>query len=776
MARRRRRRRSRSLRVLKALSSPLRLEILDLLLNRGPLSYTEIMNSLRLSPTRDAGRFAYHLKFLLKAGIIDPDAKTKKYHITDLGGMIISVSEEIEEHVSKRRKLLVRTSRFAIEEFDRTKIVDSLVEEASVPVDLAQKIARETENRLLESKIKYLTAPLIREFVNAVLLENGLEEYRHKLTRLGLPVYDVTQLMKSIGYLSLGVEAVHKAASDAVMEEYILLNVLPRDVADAHLSGTLHISDLGYWVLKPNELTHDLRFFLQWGLKFGRVDFTGMSYPPPKSFKSALLMTCNVLKISVREAFGEQALDFFNVFLAPFAKGLPKEEIKDNLRFFIHNLNQSISNTGACSPIEASLGLELTIPDFLEEKEAVGPSGKTAGSYMEFIEESRLIAKLLLEVVSEDGVKKPVFNPSLIIKLRPGALKSGECEDLLFLSHNLAAMNGTPYFGYLGPQKRSHVTHTATGGRFATDWTGDWELDTLRTGDIGSVVINLPRISYDAKGKQKTFFDLLDERLEMAVRALEIKYQTIKQRAREGLLPFLTQKIEGNRYLRLENASRLVSFVGLNEAVKSLSGQFLHENAEALDLADRIVGHFFHSIQRYARKPETRLSSSMISNPTAAKRVAELDVESYGWSKVNAQGTKEQPFYTDLFAVPLEYKISWNERLNIEERFHKLTPGSHLAIIQLDDLMHDPNELLTATSHILKTHKIELYTYNKNLAHCDNCQKTFHGIMSKCPLCGSVDALVCFSRMSAKYSPISHWSPAKRLVLSDRSPFMSISK
>ena len=55
-------RRARGMKVLKAVSSPLRLQILNLLFDKGALSYTELMNSLKMNPSRDAGRFAYHLK------------------------------------------------------------------------------------------------------------------------------------------------------------------------------------------------------------------------------------------------------------------------------------------------------------------------------------------------------------------------------------------------------------------------------------------------------------------------------------------------------------------------------------------------------------------------------------------------------------------------------------------------------------------------------------------------------------------------------------------
>jgi len=767
------RRRGSGLRALKAVSSSLRLKVLSLLLDKGSLSYTEIMKVLNLNPSRDAGRFAYHLKYLLKADLIEPDVETKEYRLTDLGRMILGFTEDIEERFFKRRKMLVRTSRLAMEEFDRNKIVESLVKEANVPIDLAQKIARETENRLSEFRTKYLTAPLIREIVNAILVEKGLEEYRHKLTRLGLPVFDVTQLIRSVDATPRSVEVVHKAAGDAVIEEYTLLNVLPRDIADAHLSGTLHINNLGSWILKPNEFMHDLRFFLQHGLSLGRIESTGPFYLPPKSFESALLTTSNVLKAAATEISGEQALDFFNIFLAPFAKGLPEERIREGLRLFVSDLNQSLSTEGL--PVEASLGIEFVVPDFLGEKEAIGPSGRKTGCYADFVEESRLLASLLLEAMFEDDMHKPIFNPSLIMKIRPESLKSKECEALFFMAHKLVAEKGLPYFANLCPKEQKHASYTATGCRFAADWKGDWELDTLQTGNIDNVMINLPRLSYEAEGNQARFSKLLDEQLEMALRALEIKYQTIKLRSREKLLPFLTQKANGDQYFRIENASRLVSFVGLNETIESFFGKALHQDKETLDFADKIVNYLSHNVQKYAKKPETRASLAMVPNAEAAKRLAQLDVEKCGWAKVRAQGTREQPFYTDMAALPLNTDVSWKERLSIEERFHKLTPGSHLGIIQLADSEQDPSELLSATKEIVGRHAIGLYAYNRHLAYCANCQKTFYGILSRCPSCGSVDMLYCFSRAPAKHLSSSFWTPTQRSAFSKWVSYMIIS-
>src|SRR5512137_262619 len=166
--------RARGMKVLKAVSSPLRLQVLNLLFDKSGLSYTELMNALKMNPSRDAGRFAYHLKFLLKADLLEADAEAKKYYLTELGKMVIDVADRVEKNAYKPRGMLVRTSHSTLEEFDANKIANSLIKEARMPAELAQKTAKEAEKRLLRSKTKYLTAPLVREVVNAILIEKGL--------------------------------------------------------------------------------------------------------------------------------------------------------------------------------------------------------------------------------------------------------------------------------------------------------------------------------------------------------------------------------------------------------------------------------------------------------------------------------------------------------------------------------------------------------------------------------------------------------------------------
>jgi len=753
-----------NVKILKAVSSPIRLQILNLLFEHGSLSYTEIMNVLKLNPMRDAGRFAYHLKALLKANLIGTDVETKKYRLTELGRFMLEISDEIEEKASRRKKMLVRTSRFSIEEFDRNKIAESLVKEAGMPTDLAHKIARTAEKRLQGFKLKYLTAPLIREIVNAILVEKKLEEYRHKLTRLGLPVYDVTNLIRLAGKQSKNVNVVRQEAGRTVIEEYTLLSILPRDIADAYTSGSLHLESLGCWILKPQFITHDLRFFFKNGLNLELFNELSLESPPPKTFEAALSTIVKLARLGSEEAISEQCIDYFNIFLAPFAKGLSLEETKKKLEAFLLNINQTLNHEG--KPINLSLGIELTVPEFLSEKEAVGRDG----FYGDYGKESQLVALALLEAISKLSKQKPIFNPAPVIKLR--STKFDEEGNRIFLQANLlAAENGLPCFANLLNKDNKHSSFAANGLILKADWHGDWELDTLRNGCLGNVILNLPRIAYESEGDQDVFWKKLNEQLEMASRALEIKFRNVRGRIHEGALPFLAQKTNGDSYFRLGNSVRLVSCTGLSEAVYSLTKEHSFESSEALTLAEQICKHVANYTKRASKKPETRLLSALSSNLNVAQRFAELDVERYGWAKVRSAGGKRYCYYSEATTPLNNVEVSLNEALKIGGKIRKACGCEGLFLIQLPDKEISTETLSSFTKRIIEDSSITFFTYNRNLTYCRNCHKTYYGLSAKCPFCGLADALSFFSRIDNRHKALSRRSQIEFFVAKNRKKY-----
>lgn len=734
--------------VLEAAASPVRLQILKLLSSKGPMPYSEIMFSLKFNPTRDAGKFVYHLKSLTNAGLLRLDKESKRYEVTELGRMVVEFARDIGGYLlAKSGRLFVRTSDLAIEEFERDRIVRALVEEANVPLKVARDIAEEAEERLLSSKTTYLTAPLIREFINAILIEKGLEEYRHKLTRLGMPVFDVTRLMMGPGSPQ-SVGGVKERAGNRVMEEYTLLSALPRAVADSHLSGNIHLDCLGDWILRPEEFAGDLRTFLRLGLPFAK---------PPKDFGSALQMIAALARASSEEVSREVFFPMFNVFMAPFAEEVSDEDLEEALYFFINGLRWDLFSPRT----KISFGLDLSIPPFLMDVEAIGPGGRASGQYSDYRRGAQLIFERLLASLAKSSQHRPAFIPRFVISIRQSDLKSARSRELLAKALDLSNKYGLLYFSISPDGER--LSRMPSGSRLIDDWSGDWELDCLKSGVIGSAFINLPRIAYEARGNDERFLDLLSDRFKECAEALKIKGDGIGRRCKERLFPLLAGKM---RNFAMEGGAHLVGLIGLYEAIKAHTGSAIPKDRNSMKFAIKVLEHLKGLSKSCSEELELRISIAQRGCPDAGSRLAKLDVNSYGISAMSHEGPKKHPKYTDVPTLPLTLRIPLKERAESEAIFQKALPGGHFLQICLD-----PEERGTKgfCGFVESSAGLDLrfFAFGRALTYCKACAKSFLGIFSRCPACegGDVEA---FAMESSEYIPLRLWNEATRRELGRR--------
>gem|GEM_PF-131668 len=727
--------RTHGIKILKAVSSPLRLQILNLLYDKGPLSYTELMTSLKMNPSRDAGRFAYHLKFLLKADLIEAIVDQKKYALTDLGKTVIDVADRIDKKATKPKNILIRASRSAIEEFDPTKITNALIKEAKMPPEQAQKVAKEAETQLLKSKTKYLTTPLVRELVNAILIEKGLEEYRNKLTRLGIPVHDVTNLLHTTPQTRTSNAL--EAAGQTIFKEYTLLNVLPRDIADAHLSGALHIGNLSTWILKPTEIIHDTRFFQQNGLNLETINPTQPSQPPPKNLETALSTISNALLQAAKETETTQTLEYLNIFLAPYTKNAEPARIKEALRQFIANLNQNA---------DASINIELTTPKFLASKTATGPNGQQAGKFADYTEEAQQLASFFIEAFAEETQQKPLTNPKLTVKIRTETFKDERAKAILLKAHALAAHNGTPYFANLTEKNQEQTVHSSSGFKIDAEPNGDWEIDTLRTGCLGTVTLNVPRIAYEAEKDLTKFQETLKERLEMANRALDIKHQALRQHAK-SLLPFLMQQNNGDQYFTIEKTAHTINLAGLTEAAEAFTGKNIADE-RTQTFAEETAKNITNFINKIGKKRGKHVQPATLPNGEACTRLARLDIERYGIAKVHFTGPRDKPHYTTTEKLTLQNGTLLQKTQTPKPKTKQTQTGGNLTVIEFDETTPDPEQLFSITQKLTENYNSEFFTYNRKTTYCINCKKTWPGQTSKCPECNAVSTLIHFDRAS----------------------------
>ena len=733
--------------IFDAASAPVRLQILRLLSTKGPLHYTEIMFQLKLDPVRDAGKFVYHLRSLTDTGLVTLDKKSKRYEVTELGRMIVSFARDLDEYVNvKRGKLYVRTSRLAIEEFHRNKIARSLVVEAGVPQEIADEIAAEAEDRLVRLKTVYLTAPLIREFVNAILIEKKLEEYRHKLTRLGMPVYDVAQLIRTAGEKQLSADYVHRSSAKSVLSEYVLLNCLPHKLADAHLSGSIHIANLENWILTPNEIVHDIRYFLKNSLP---------GILPPVDFESALALVRQALEVGAEEISGEQTIESFNTFLSPYVRGRTLEDSSKTLYYFLTSMRRDVPSSNPQAGV--SIALELSIPDYLAQKEAIGPGGKTAGHYGDFKDESFLLAEATIEAFRIMSQSRPPILPHLLVRIRRKTLDDEKATRILERAHELAAQRSIPFFELSENEEKS--SYSATGLRLGDEWTSHWDADCIRTGSMDTIFLNLPRISYEAKKNDEKFFALVKETVSLIVEGFRIKKKFVSERLKQPLLPLLAGETGSAPYFYEKNSSYNLSFIGLTEAVDAHTGLRMDRDKGAADFGLRILQDTSELLKAASEESEMRISLSQRPGDEAVGRLAELDIEQYGRAVIVADGSRGLFHYTDMPTVPLTTKMTIDSRIDMESKFQSATPGGHLNVVCVSPDSTAP-ALVKLTEKGLES-GCKFLTYTSNYSACNVCNQTDLGINPKCSKCGS-DKLTYLGRSSYGLLPFSLWPEAKK--------------
>ena len=677
---------------------------------------------------------------------------------------------ELEKH-----DILVRTSRNTLEPFDRNRIVESLVMEVGVGRQIAEEIAVEVENGIKALNLEFVSAPLIREIVNVKLLERGLEVERANYTRLGLPVYDATQLIekgsRENANLQHNPETIHKLVADRVMKEYALLKLLPLKLADSHMRGEIHIHDLEYFATRPYCFQHDLRWFLKNGLK---VDGTGENTAvagPAKNAEVAVLHAAKALAAAQTNFAGGQGLDFFNVWLAPYMAGKSYKEIKQLAQMFIYEMSQMYVARGG-QTVFSDIDIEYGVPSIVAELPAILPGGiqKESVTYGDFEEEAIAFAKALTEVYLEgDYVGKPFFFPKPNYKLRKENFRKEGFEDFMILVHKCVAKYGTPYFlnllaGYLPDNVFAQCCRLVLSPD-ASDWE-DFARGCMRTGSLQVVTLNLPRIAYESKDDDG-LFELIEERMLLAREVIEIKAEIIKKRMEQNALPFLTQDVDGEPYYRVDKVVRSIGFVGLNEMLKAYVGEELHEPS-AWRFGLKIIKHMLDIATEWSKETGLRWVITQTPAESTAYRFAKLDLMQFG-DKAVVQGDRESGsvYYTNSSHCRVSANIPLFERLRIEGSFHPLCNGGMMAHVWIGESSPNPEVMWELTKKIATKTLIGYWAYTKDMTYCRRCKRVAGGIRATCTFCGSND-VECYSRITGYYQRVSGWNEGKKRELVDR--------
>ncbi|MFL6475251.1 MAG: anaerobic ribonucleoside-triphosphate reductase [Nitrososphaera sp.] len=614
--------------IFSVMASPNRIDILRILNAKGPLTYSELKALAGFKSKKESGKFAYHLRKLLRQLLVALNKTERRYTITNLGKLVLGLARQIEERsIIESGKMYVRTNKQTIEEFNSHKIIQSLVREANLPLEQAHKITEEVENKIYRFQTTYLTSSLIRETVNSILIEHGHEEYRNKLARLGLPSSDIAQMLSQEDPSRNGIERVMTRAAGAVFSEYLLFNTLPKDIADMHLAGEINISNTSVWGLLPDTIFIDLSE-LEEGLDL-KGKFLSMSrIPPIRNSDDAVATLPAMVSLLSREASTEVVLEGF----------VPKliNNLNDPERIASGFGRALLASSGAPSYTAGMPVITIVIPaDSLDDPQL----NALLEGYRRYL----------------NNTPMPRFGLALIGKVRgcidhiTTVVRSG---GIISIGNNIVrANNGI---------KKADVKTTAA-----------MSLHLLS--------INLPRLAYESNRDETYFRAKLALMIKPSLAAMSLRKKIVVDNIKKGMMPAFAS---ASQLMQLSTASIAVNLTGTRESVYNILGESSDEILQKVikTAADVTKG-------QGKQLGEESAGIAMVSDDSGM-RFATLDSEKYG--KISLLQSQNTTSYSQ--GMTLNGRDILNDsRTSIQEclAIDKLLNGGFAASLDLTNLLSD---------------------------------------------------------------------------------------
>ncbi len=668
--------------IFSVMASPNRIDILRILNSKGPLTYSELKSLAGFKSKKESGKFAYHLRKLLRQSLVALNKSERRYTITNLGKLVLSLARQIEERsIIESGKMYVRTSRESIEEFNSHKIIQSLVREGSLPLELAEKITEEVENRIYKYQTTYLTGSLIREMVNSVLLEHGHEEYRNKLARLGMPVFEVKEMISNVDNVDNGAEGLLFKTGQTVFAEHLLFNMLPKDVADSHLSGDLHIANPGMWSLLPDTIFVNLKELIEDGIDLRGKALGVTRIPSIKSLENLTSSLSMITSLISKEASQEVIMDGLTQLLAKHSKNITELEEKLVEAFATSSTTSHYTQT----PLLVSYRIQL-------------------GS-------DQKIIKAILSAYKNYTKITPIPKIGLIIDFGKGKLT--DVSDILA---EIITLGGRVIFS------KGSVSNK-----------GILRDDIKSTGatsiKLQSLSINLPRLAFESNKDETYFRARLALLMKPALSSMSLRKKDISDLTRRGLNPILA----GNtQYMQRSSISLIVNLVGLREAVFNILGYT--NNKEGREILHKVIETAVDIATKKGKEIGDNVSVCMIESEGAA-RFATLDGEKYGKNSVLRsldgkpysegflfEGSDFSELTTKSEKIVECNKIAkkLNGGLSTRIRFDKDAKSS-----EIKKVIEKAGDLMTSFKPV------------KQVAICGNCGLKDEKLAEKCPNCKS---------------------------------------
>jgi ribonucleoside-triphosphate reductase len=251
-----------------------------------------------------------------------------------------------------------------------------------------------------------------------------------------------------------------------------------------------------------------------------------------------------------------------------------------------------------------------------------------------------------------------------------------------------------------------------------------------KTGSIGVVTLNMPRLGYLHQGNEKTFFAALEQLMDDARDSLEIKRKVVERSLNSGLMPYSKEYIGS-----FDNHFSTIGLVGMNECCLNFMGVNIAD-PKGKDFAVRVLKFMRDRLSFY--QEETKHLYNLEATPAEGTcyRLARADRKAY--PDIITAGGDGEPYYTNSTHLPVGYTDDVFKALDHQEELQTIYTGGTVVHVFLGEGIQDPMQCMKLVKKIAETYKIPAFTITPTYSVCPE-HGYIKGEHKRCPKCVEVE-------------------------------------
>lgn len=535
-----------------------------------------------------------------------------------------------------------------------------------------------------------------------------------------------------------------------IVGKSIGLQMLPKHVANAHQKGDIHYHDLDYSPYTPmtNCCLIDFKGMLENGFKIGNAEVES-----PKSIQTATAQISQIIANVASSQYGGCSADRIDEVLAPYAEKNYQKHLKDAEEWVLPEKREDYAWKKTQKDIyDAMQSLEYEINTLFTSNGQTPFTSLGFGLGTNRFEREIQKAILSIRIKGLGSEHRTAIFPKLIFTLKRGLnLEEGTPNyDIKQLALECATKRMYP--DVLSYDKIVDLTGSFKVPMGCRSFLQGWkdengvEVNSGRM-NLGVVTVNLPRIALESEGDMNKFWEIFNERMNIAEDALVYRVERTKE-ATPANAPILYQYgAFGHRLGKEESVDQLfknrratvsLGYIGLYEVATVFFGNSWEYNPDAKEFTLDIIRDMKRRVEEWSDQYGYHFSIYSTPSESLTDRFCRLDTEKFG----SIPDITDKEYYTNSFHYDVRKNPTPFEKLDFEKVYPEAgASGGFIHYCEYPVLQQNPKALEAVWDYAYD--RVGYLGTNTPIDRCYKCdfegdfEPTERGFA--CPNCGNSD-------------------------------------